>query len=115
MEDHSEGEPRYSVERWAIEGRKHLHILKLLEHGVGIRRTAQIIGVGVRTVQRRRALLNRAIESQIEADPEITERFTRVDSMVCPVHGPITVSPCVACGAMQAKAIRIRADQQSHN
>ena len=82
-----------AARRWAIAQKKHLAILRLLRSGVGVRRTASTVGVGVRTVQRRVDFLR-----QQTLDPGDID-FKRVSGKSCEVHGPVVVWPCVACAA----------------
>lgn len=102
-----ERKPRYSVRRWAIESEKHKAILLLLKRGVGVIAIARIVGVGVRTVQRRKALLNDEVNEQVATEDggDVVE-FKTIgrQSMRCEVHGPVTVWPCVACAAIGSQA-----------
>lgn len=101
--------PRYSKRRWALEADKHRAILKLLKHGVGVCTTASIVGVGVRTVQRRKALLEQETNEQIASEDRLpTEevvsfKAAKRSQTRCPIHGPVTVWPCVACAAQAAR------------
>ena len=98
--------PRYSKRRWAVVGDKHKAILLLLRRGVGICAIAEIVGVGVRTVQRRKALLNTELNEAIAEEEGEVVSFNTVgrQSMRCPVHGALTVWPCVACLAINAQS-----------
>ena len=79
---------------WMIAEAKHRRIVKLLESGFGIRRTARLVGVGVRTVQRRADLLRVADLAPNEVDFRRTVIKRR-----CPEHGMVGIWPCVACAA----------------
>lgn len=79
---------------WQIVSSKHEKILELLRAGFGIRRVANAVGVGVRTVQRRADVLRLA---ELECGEVEYRRTTR--SQACPVHGLVNVWPCVACAA----------------
>lgn len=109
MQDQIEDLPRkrYSVRRWAIESEKHKAILLLLKRGVGVIAIAKIVGVGVRTVQRRKALLNDEVNELVAAEDggEVVE-FKTIgrQSMRCEVHGLVSVWPCVACAAIGSQA-----------
>ena len=98
ISDQKKTKPRYSSRRWRVAGDQHRNILKLLEHGVGIRRIAQIVGVGVRTVQRRKAFLDELSDSQRGFHDLGAGQVKR-----CPVHGAVNVWPCVMCAAEESK------------
>ncbi len=86
--------------QWAIIPKKHRQILRLLRKGVGIKTTATIVGVGVRTVQRRKQLIEQQLNDP-STDEVLAVEFKRlVKPKACPVHGPVTVWPCVACQAI---------------
>lgn len=92
--------------RWAIVPAKHRKILQLLREGYGVKATAKIVGVGVRTVQRRKKLqLDRAAAADGEKEEKLEVAFRDLRSPhVCPQHGPVKVWPCVACAALAAAA-----------
>ena len=91
--------------RWSIVPSKHRKILELLRKGVGVKTTARLVGVGVRTVQRRKQLqLQRAAARDRDTEDEGGIEFKSRDH-VCPVHGLVTVWPCVACAAIEAKGV----------
>lgn len=91
--------------RWSIVPAKHRKILELLREGVGVKTTAKLVGVGVRTVQRRKQLqLERMAAREGDIDERLEVDFKRADQ-VCPVHGLVTVWPCVACQALAAKQL----------
>lgn len=78
---------------WEVLPQQHRRILQLLRDGYGICKVAVIVGVGVRTVQRRYEII-RTSSSVIDVD------YRRaIKPMRCPVHGPVNVWPCVACAA----------------
>lgn len=90
---------------WKILPAKHRKILDLLRAGVGVCKTAAIVGVGVRTVQRRvdaiRVMESPELEIDFRVKGDIGERIRK---HTCPVHGVVTVWPCVACAAIAAKS-----------
>lgn len=93
--------------KWAILPEQHREILRLLRLGFSVRKTAEIVGVGHRTVQRRRARLMLEFEAEAEDELECEEgealiKFRDVSGR-CEVHGPINVQPCVLCTALAAK------------
>lgn len=90
---------------WEVLPQQHMQILQLLRAGHGIRKTAALVGVGVRTVQRRAEV----IRTSSLVDGEIDFRRS-TKPMLCPVHGAVNVWPCVACGAIAAKAADHLAD-----
>jgi hypothetical protein len=104
-----EKKSRYSKRRWAIESKKHQSIIKLLRHGVGICTIAEIVGVGVRTVQRRKELLDQELASTL-ADEEGQAIAFSTGRHVCEVHGAVSVWPCVACAAIASRGIPSGAD-----
>jgi hypothetical protein len=86
--------------KWKILREQHLEILRMLRAGVGIRKTARLVGVGVRTVQIRYDRINGKWTARAD---EIGYRQTTPQR--CPVHGMVKVWPCVACQAIAAKDI----------
>lgn len=87
---------------WAIAPRKHRKILELLRAGVSIRETSRVVGVGIRTVQRRKAILDgELVDSITEEDGETAIAF-RSARWRCPVHGWVEVRPCVMCTTLAA-------------
>lgn len=103
-EQTSKKKTRYSKRRWQIEGEKHRAILKLLRHGVGICTIAEIVGVGVRTVQRRKELLEQEISLAAISEDGGGIEFTP-GRRVCEIHGQVSVWPCVACAAIASRGI----------
>ena len=80
---------------WEVLPQQHRRILHLLRSGYGICKTAAIVGVGVRTVQRRVEI----IRTTGLVDGEID--YHRLSKpMRCEVHGAVSVWPCVACAAI---------------
>lgn len=63
--------------------------------------------MGIQTVQRRMAMLeqelNKAVASEL-GQPVV--EFRRVREQRCPVHGPVTIWPCVACAAFESRESR---------
>ena len=115
--DQENKKSRYSTRRWAIAVEQHKNILKLLRHGVGIRRIAEIVGVGVRTVQRRKKFLNEELNRQVADEDrgvrDASDALRQAPSLVdidrgarrCPEHGMVSVWPCVICSAIEARDV----------
>jgi hypothetical protein len=104
-----EKKSRYSKRRWSIESKKHQSIIKLLRHGVGICTIAEIVGVGVRTVQRRKEFLDAELTQSVAKDDGQAVAFS-TGRHVCEVHGAVSVWPCVACAAIASRGIPSGAD-----
>lgn len=79
---------------------KHEKILEMLRAGVGIRTTAKVVGVGVRTVQRRRAVVEDEFAEATKAEAGEVEFGSQ--RWRCPAHGWVEVRPCVMCASLAA-------------
>lgn len=93
---------------FAIEPKKHRKILQMLEAGCSVRDTARAVGVGINTVQRRQSMLAAECTAEITRDDGSEAITFRAARWRCPVHGPVTVRPCVMCTSLAAVAARGR-------
>lgn len=87
---------------WAIAPHKHRKILELLRAGVSIRETARVVGVGIRTVQRRKAVVDGEMVESISAEDGAQAVAFRSKRWRCSVHGWVEVEPCVMCTTLAA-------------
>ena len=90
---------------WAIAPQKHRKILQMLRAGKSVWQVAMELGVGVRTVQRRKLIVEAEADRGIARDDGCDVRdvisFRRV-KWNCPVHGPVDFRPCVICTTQAA-------------
>lgn len=87
---------------WAIAAHKHRKILELLRAGVSIYEVSRVVGVGTKTVQRRKTIVDAEMIGEISEDDGEQAIAFRASRWRCPVHGLVEFSPCVICTSLAA-------------
>ena len=87
---------------WRLTAQKHRLILEMLRGGWSVRGTAKALGVGIRTVQRRKEIVDAELREGFAVDAGVSagDLVEYVETWWnCPEHGRVRYQPCVQCMA----------------